>query len=56
MNFSFVAITNDQGIGEIYVIGSMDVKALYPSIDIEHAIDVVCEVFQTMKIRANEID
>ena len=48
--------TNDRGIGDDYVVGSMDVIALYPSIDIEHAVEVVAEEFDKMKITVDGID
>ena len=47
---------NDKGIGEDYVIGSADVKSLYPSLDIEHTVDIVCQEFIQKKIKIKGID
>ena len=35
---------NEEGIDAMDIVGSMDVEALYPSLDIEFTIDKVCEV------------
>ena len=35
---------NDEGLDELDVIGSMDVEALYPSLDIDFTIEKVCEL------------
>ncbi len=32
---------NDEGIGDGYMIGSFDVEALYPSLDIDFTVDKV---------------
>ena len=47
---------NHEGIEEDYVIGSADVKVLYPSLDIEHILDIVCQEFVQQKIRIKGID
>ena len=38
------------------MIGSTDVKALYPSLDIEFTIEKVCEVFKESNVQVSEID
>ena len=38
------------------VIGSMDVKALYPSLDLDFAIEVVCQEFYNSNVKINGID
>ena len=38
------------------VIGSMDVKSLYPNLDIGFTIDIVCEEFHNSDIQINGID
>ena len=38
------------------VIGSMDVKSLYPNLDIGFTIDIVCEEFHNNDIQINGID
>ena len=47
---------NNQGIADDFVLGSMDVKALYPSIHIEDAIQVVCEEFMKAEVVVNGVD
>ena len=42
---SDIALVNNQGIGKKTIIGSTDVKALYPSLDIPFTIEKVGEVF-----------
>ena len=37
---------NENGIEEKHVLGSLDVKSLYPSIPVEDAIDVVADEFE----------
>ena len=39
-----------------YVVGSMDMKSLYPSLDIGHTIEVVCEMFKSSETNLEEID
>ena len=36
---------NTIGINEDFVLGSMDVAALYPSLDIDHTTEIVCQQF-----------
>ena len=38
------------------VIGSMDVKALYPSLDIEFTIDIICDEFYKSDITIQDVD
>ncbi len=42
--------TNTRGISESMVLGSTDVIALYPSLDIPDTIKVVCDMFEESKI------
>ena len=46
----------NKGVEEDYVIGSADVKSLYPSLDIEHTVDIVCQEFTQKKINIKGID
>ena len=39
-----IARVNAEGLSDKVIVGSTDVKALYPSLDIEFTIQVVCEV------------
>ena len=41
---------NSEGLGDKVIIGSTDVKALYPSLDIAFTIKTVCEVFETSDV------
>ena len=47
---------NERGIEEGYVLGSADVKSLYPSIPVDDAIDIVAEEFERKGIRAEGVD
>ena len=47
---------NDQGIEEGHVVGSMDVKALYPSLDVEETARIVCEEFRKMETEVVGVD
>ena len=47
---------NDRGIDEDDVVGSADVKALYPSIPILDSIEVVVEEFENSRIKTEGID
>ncbi|PFX34698.1 hypothetical protein AWC38_SpisGene381 [Stylophora pistillata] len=47
---------NDSHIVEDVVIGSADVKALYPSLDIPFTIEKVCEVFYTSGVRVDGLN
>ena len=41
---------NERELQGEYIIGSMDVKSLYPSLDIELTIKVVCEMFESSTV------
>ena len=47
---------NNSGIDEDDVLGSADVKALYPSIPVEDAVVIVAEEFQKKQIKIEGID
>ena len=47
---------NRQGIDGSYIIGSADVEALYPNLDIDFTIDRVCEVFTSSEIKYKSIN
>ena len=47
---------NSSNIEFPIVVGSADVKSLYPSLDIEFTVDVVCEVFQSSGVVLEGID
>ena len=47
---------NETEISDSLIIGSMDVKALYPSLNIPHTIDKVCEIFENSNITIDNID
>ena len=47
---------NDSRIMEEIIIGSADVKALYPSLDISFTVEKVCEVFYTSGIRIDGLN
>ncbi|MEL7343085.1 MAG: hypothetical protein AAGM67_21555, partial [Bacteroidota bacterium] len=47
---------NTEDLGDKVIIGSTDVKALYPSLDIDFTIQVVCDVFRTSGIEIVGID
>ena len=47
---------NEEGIDDSYIIGSADVEALYPSLDIEFTIDKVCELFYISKVEIEGIN
>ena len=47
---------NRQGLDDDCVIQSMDVKSLYPSLDIEHTIHIVCEMFEASNTDISGID
>ena len=46
-----VEVANQEGVDEDAVIGSMDVISLYPSLDIHHAIEVICLEFENSDIK-----
>ena len=47
---------NAEGIGDGIVIGSFDVEALYPSLDIDFTVDKVCELFLSSKVNIEGVD
>ena len=47
---------NTEGLSENTIIGSTDVKALYPSLDIEFTIEKICELFQESVMKIDGID
>ena len=51
-----VEMTNQEGVEEDTIIRSMDVISLYPSLDIQHAIKVICEEFENSDIKIEGID
>ena len=48
--------TNSRGISENMVLGSLDVKALYPSLDIPDTVEVVCQMFEESNITFDGVD
>ena len=51
-----VARINEQGLDETDIIGSMDVEALYPSLDINFTIDKVCELMHESNVTIEGVD
>ena len=47
---------NINGVSEEFIIGSMDVKAMYPSLDIPFTVEKVCEVFQNSDVEIKGVD
>ena len=47
---------NEYGNNKKLVIGSMDVKALYPSLDIDFTTDIVCEEFFNSEVKIENVD
>ena len=45
-----IARVNTEGLGENIIVGSTDVKALYPSLDVDFTIQVVCDFFETSDV------
>ena len=45
-----VTRVNSEGIGKDTIIGSTDVKALYPSLDIDFTISTICEFFEASDV------
>ena len=43
---STIEEANSIELNRNHIIGSMDVNALYPSLDIKHTIDIVCQVYK----------
>ena len=51
-----VTRVNSEDIGEDTIIGSTDVKALYPSLDIDFTINTVCEFFEASGVVIHGVD
>ena len=51
-----IARINAEGLSDKVIVGSTDVKALYPSLDIEFTVQIVCEVFETSDVTIDGID
>ena len=47
---------NDEGLEDGHIIGSMDVEALYPSLDVEFTVDKVCELFSNSTMNIDGIN
>ena len=47
---------NDEGIGVDDIIGSADVEALYPSLDVQFTVDKVCELFHNSTMDIEGVD
>ena len=47
---------NNEGVREDDIIGSADVEALYPSLDVQFTVDKVCELFLSSTIDIKGID
>ena len=47
---------NQEGIGPKFILGSTDVKAMYPSLDIDYTTEKVCEVFEQSEIEIKNVD
>ncbi len=51
----FKRLNNDH-ITEDIIVGSADVKALYPSLDVDFTVEKVCEVFYNSEIHVEGVD
>ena len=49
-------INNEESIDNSYIVGSIDVEALYPSLDIEFTVDKVCEMLYDSEVRIEGVD
>ena len=47
---------NMEGLDERDIVGSADIEALYPSLDIPFTVDKVCEIFEESAVSIQEID
>jgi hypothetical protein len=47
---------NDKLITEEIIVGPADVKALYPSLDIEFTVEKVCELFYNSEVKVEGIN
>ena len=53
---AFQQEVNDKEIKTEILVGSADVKALYPSLDIDHTAEIVAEEFYRSEYEAKEVD
>ena len=51
-----VDVVNAEGIDNTFIVGSMDVEALYPSLDIVFTVEKVCEVLHDSKVNIEGVD
>ena len=51
-----VSRLNQEGIDSTYIVGSMDVEALYPSLDIDFTVEKVCEVLYDSRVNIEGVD
>ena len=51
-----VDVVNAEGIDNTFIVGSMDVEALYPSLDIAFTVEKVCEVLHDSKVNIEGVD
>ena len=49
-------INTEGGLDENDIVGSSDIEALYPNLDIDFTIDKVCEVFKDSTVTIEGID
>ena len=49
-------INTEGGLDENDIVGSADIEALYPNLDIDFTIDKVCEVFEDSTVSVEGID
>ena len=47
---------NEEGVEGEDIVGSMDVEALYPSLDVDFTVDCVCELFLSSDVDIEGID
>ena len=47
---------NEEGLEEGYIIGSMDVEVLNPSLDVEFTVEKVCEMFSNSTMEMDGIN
>ena len=51
-----IARVNASGLNDSVIVGSTDVKALYPSLEINFTIEVVCDVFEASDVVVEGVD
>ena len=56
MMAEFDEINRAGGVDRNTIIGSADVKSLYPSLDIEYTTEIICEMFQQSDIDIHGVD